>query len=262
MVLFSSSLGDLGLLASVAQTHFLRLLKGARWTSLRRHQTAACASRAISTKASISALVKSSPPCCLLRAAAAGFGLAGQHALLVAVAEDVVEDGFDVLDLGSTLREVAAVEGVGADALEEEVAACASRPAGAGAPAAAKRRQDPADVRGDQLVDQRQAVALVLAEREQGGDLVRVGRLLAVLVDRAARRQLLALAQRTAARGPSRRCSSPSRRRSGSRSHPASGTPTSAGWCRASGTSRRTARPPPAPRCSRCRRCSPSSPRR
>src|SRR5687768_5389886 len=96
--------------------------------------------------------------------------LAGEHAILVPVSADVVEDGFDVLRLGSLLCEVSAVQRIRADAPEEEVGrvVLVGR---AGAPAAAQRRERPADVSGDELVDQREAVSLVLPERQQRRDL-------------------------------------------------------------------------------------------
>src|SRR5207253_487329 len=63
-----------------------------------------------------------------------------------------------------------------------------------GAPAAAQRRERSADVRTEQFVDQRQAVALVLAEGEERFDLGGIGGFVSVLVDAAAGGELLALA--------------------------------------------------------------------
>ena len=49
-----------------------------------------------------------------------GFRLAGKEAMFVAVAEDIVEDGFEVFGLGPVLGEGAVGEGVGVDDLEVE----------------------------------------------------------------------------------------------------------------------------------------------
>ena len=83
------------------------------------------------------------------------FGLAGKHAVLIPVAEDIFDDSLHVFALRAFLREVLAADRVGADALEVECA-CALL---AGVlfhlvPAVAQRRGRAADKGGVQLVDE------------------------------------------------------------------------------------------------------------
>ena len=122
-----------------------------------------------------------------------GFDLAGQHAGVVAVAEDVGDDGFDVLLLVAAFGEGAGVHRVGVPDLKEE---------GAGAfvvadliPTVAQGGERAADEGADDLVHEREAVALVRAERNQVFRLRRVGGGLAVDVDGGVRRELFAFAE-------------------------------------------------------------------
>ena len=102
----------------------------------------------------------------------AGLGLAWERAVFVAVAEDIGEDGFEVLLLGAVLGEEPAGEGVRVDDLEVE-AAGAFFAVGDGA--AAERGEGTADECGDEFVDEGEPVALVGSEGNEGGDLVRIG---------------------------------------------------------------------------------------
>ena len=120
-----------------------------------------------------------------------GLQLPGQHAGVVAVAEDVGQHGLHVACLRATLREGPAAQRLGVDHLEEERAALLLARHRA---AAAERRQRAADEARHDLVDQRQAVALVIAERQQRHGLVGIGRRVAVLVHGGIRRQRLAFA--------------------------------------------------------------------
>ena len=52
------------------------------------------------------------------------FELAGEKAVVVTVAEDVVDGSFDVVGLGAAIQEVVAGECFGVDDLEEEVGCC------------------------------------------------------------------------------------------------------------------------------------------
>ena len=88
------------------------------------------------------------------------------------MAEDVGEDRFEVLLLRAVLGEEPAGEGVGVDDLEVE-AAGAFFAAGDGA--AAERGEGTADEGGDEFVDEGEPVALVGAEGDESGDLVRIG---------------------------------------------------------------------------------------
>src|SRR5207248_10620558 len=121
------------------------------------------------------------------------FNLPRQHALFVAMAEDVFDDRFHVVLLRSAFREVVGADRIGFNALKEE----ATSPLLARrnfVPAIADRRDRPADVRGVKLVDQREAVALVLSEGHERFDLIWIGRLIAVLIDTASGRKLFAFA--------------------------------------------------------------------
>ena len=93
----------------------------------------------------------------------AGLNLARQHGRLVAMGEDVGDDGSDVFVLRAAEREAVAAEGLRVDALEIE-AACPFFTGRDLAPAVAKGGEAAADVRGVKLVDQREAVALRAVE--------------------------------------------------------------------------------------------------
>ena len=88
------------------------------------------------------------------------------------MAEDVGEDGFEVLLLRAVLGEETAGEGVRVDDLEVE-AAGAFFAAGDGA--AAESGEGTADEGGDEFVDEGEPVALVGAEGDESGDLIGIG---------------------------------------------------------------------------------------
>ena len=121
-----------------------------------------------------------------------GFELAGQHTLLVTVAEDVGDDGLHVVRLVAALGEGAAADRVGVDDLEEE-AARALVALGLG-PAVAESRKRTADEAADDFVDQRKTVALVRAEREKRDGEIGVGGGVAVFVHGGEGREGFALA--------------------------------------------------------------------
>ena len=124
----------------------------------------------------------------------AGFclDLAGEHGIVVAVAEDVFEHRLEVLHLGAALGEISTGNRFGMDDVEIEchrgflrlIRVFTAADGGDGA----------ADQAAEDLVEQAHAVTLVAAEGEQGGHLVRVGGGLSVLIDRCAGRELFALA--------------------------------------------------------------------
>ena len=106
--------------------------------------------------------------------------LAGQHALLVAVAKNVGQHGLHVFRLRAAPGKDTTRDRVGVDHLEKEGAVLLLTRDGR---TAADRRQRAADEGGHDFVDQREAIALVVTEWQQRHGLLRVGRRVAILVD-------------------------------------------------------------------------------
>ena len=92
------------------------------------------------------------------------------------MAEDVGEDSLDVVALRAAKGKRRAADRLGVDDLEEEGTALLFARHGRPAADCGERA---ADKSGDDLVDQRQPVALVVAEGEEGHGGVGIGRRLA-----------------------------------------------------------------------------------
>src|SRR5207247_10228629 len=118
----------------------------------------------------------------------------GEVGAVVAVTENICEDRLHVRVARRSGSEARGGDRVGADDLKEEARRPLHTAVGG---SAAKRGKVAADVGGEQLVDQAQAVALVAgglaAEGDEGRDFGGIGRVVARSIERALLRPRLSL---------------------------------------------------------------------